>query len=585
MPRAANAPMLKAILIADAAGYAELVWRDEREAISIMNRCFDIFQHMADEHQGQLVKTMGDGVMIEFNSARAAVECAVVSQQAFAELEKRESSDLQTQFRIGIHLGDVFRDERDIYGNAVNISARLQEIAQPGQICVSETVYDQVRTEIKIGFEALGPKELKHIGRPIPVYQVLPDFSASAIAPSIRLTENPLDLPNRPSLVVLPFDTFSNVKDGDVIADGLTEDLTASLSRFREFFVISRNSAFAFRERPVSLSEIGRRLGVRYVVEGSVRILGDSVRITAQLIDACDDHHIWAEKFDGSLASIFQLQDEVVQIIASSLASSVQNEELRKFEDSRPSSFEAYRTLLRGWQLMRRLSAETNAQARGLFQKAIKLDPEYARAHAALARTWNYDWQFSWGTNPREALTKALDCASTALELDRRDPYAHAELGFTLLFLKQQKAGMEELERALSLNPNEPDIMVELSTAFTYCGRPDEAIELVKRAMRLNPYYPDQYLWYIGDAYFAQRRYQDVVNTLIRMTNPSLGSRLLAASYAYLGWTSEAKFWAQRVLRYQPDFTISDWIEKLPETDRAENEHFADGLRKSGLPD
>ena len=557
---------------------------DEDQAHLLTSRCLELFREFTLESDGDLVKTTGDGVVVEFSAATAAVLYGIDVQKRLVELNSAVPVDRRPNFRIGIDLGEIIHEGGDIYGLSVNIASRIESFAEPNGICVTQIVYETVRHRLSVGFECMGPCALKNLEEPVTIYRVRDDLSASIMPATVRKPSEPLKLPERPSVAVLPFDNMGERRDAEYLSDGIAEDIITSLSRFEELFVIARNSSFVYKNKPTAAKEIAKELGVRYVVEGSVRVAGKHMRITAQLIDGISGHHLWAERYDRELEDMFEIQDKVTKVIVSTIASRLKLAEADRRGEMETHNIEAYGDLLHGREYLRKFTPADNAEARRYFESSLDHDAKYSPACAAMARSYNYDWQFSWGEDPGKALDHALTWARKAMALDRTSARAHAELGFNLLFNKQYDSAIRELRTATKLNPNDADIMAELSDALTYTGQMDEAVELLKSAMRLNPYYPDRYLWYLADAYYALRQYEEAVDTLEGMTNPAIGARLLAASHAQLGNMEQARMHAERVLRDQPGFSVEDWIKKQPEINPAENEHFAEGLTKAGLP-
>ncbi len=575
---------LKAVLVADVEGYTRLMAAHENEAHALTSACLNLFKELIYEHQGKLIKTTGDGAMIEFSSAISAVQYGINVQKRLQAYNSSVPEDRRPHFRIGVHLGEIIREGGDIYGHSVNVAARLEQFADPDGVCVSEVVYDLVRRSLPVGFECIGSRKLKNVGAPVTIYKVRESMDTAVRAPTVRKSEYALTLPDRPSIAVLPFANRSKSDEMDFFADGVSEDIITCLSKFEELFVIARNSSFLYKEMKVPTEQIAQDLGVRYILEGSVRLAGERMRVSAQLIDCASGHQLWAERYDRRFEDIFDVQDDVTKVIVTTLAGRLKVAESERRNELETQSLNAYSDLLNGRELLLKFTAEDNARAKELFASSIEHDPAYAPACAAMARARNYDWQFSWGEDSESGLDQALEWANKAVGLDRTSARAHAELGFNLLFSKKLDRAISEFRTALEFNPNDCDVMAELSDALTYNGEMDDAIKLLEQAMRLNPYYPDSYLWYLADAYYALRRYGEVIESLDRMTNPTIGCRLFAASYAQLGDKANAETYAQQVLMMQPDFSVNDWVCKQPEINPAETEHLAEGLLKAGLP-
>ena len=575
---------LKAVLVADAAGYTRLMSENEQEAHALTLRCFELFKGTISEHHGSLVKTTGDGVMVEFGSAISAVRYGIDVQKRLKELHADLPYERCPHFRIGVHLGEIMHEGGDIYGHSVNVAARLEQFADPDGICVSEVVYDLVRRSMPVGFECIGPHDLKNVESPVTVYKVRDDLRQSVAAPTIRKPAAALTLPDRPSIAVLPLTNLGSATEMEFFADGMTEDVTTALSKFEDLFVISHNTAFFYRDSKASSKEIAAELGVRYLLEGSVRTAGDRVRISVQLVDGMTGRHLWAERYDRRVEDIFEVQDDVAIATVTALVGRIKYAEFGWKNELATENMSAYTDLLHGRELLQKYTATDNARAKEAFLSALDHDANYAPACAAMARACNYDWQFAWSEEHESGLDQALDWARRAISIDRMSPRAHAELGFSLLFSKNLGEAIRELRTALELNPNDCDVMAELSDALTFNGEMDEAIEQIENAMRLNPYYPDTYLWYLADAYYSLGRHDDVVATLEKMTNPLVACRMLAASHAHLGHMEQAEECAKQVLMLQPDFSVNDWVSKQPDINPKITEHLAEGLLKAGLP-
>ena len=575
---------LRALLVSDIEGYTRLMSGDEEAVHDLTLSCIELFKTSINEHRGVFIKSTGDGVMVEFNSVTDAVRYGIDIQKRIRERVRDFPEDKRPQFRIGVHLGEIIHEGGDVYGHSVNVAARIEQFADPNGVCVSEVVYELVRHKLHVGFECIGPRELKNVEVPITLYKVREDLNTSVMPAAMRKPTMQLKLPARPSIAVLPFVNMGNTEESDFFADGMSEDIITSLSKFEELFVIARNSSFVYKGLNVPVHQIAAELGVRYVLEGSVRVAGERIRVSAQLVDGQSGHHMWAERYDRMFEDIFDLQDDVTKLIVSTLASRLKLAEANRRSELETQNLKAYSDLLHGRELLLRYNAEDNARAQEMFLSSLEHDENYAPACAALARSRNYDWQFGWGEKAGSGLDDAVRWAEKAVSLDRSSARAHAELGFNLLFQKAVDQAIAELRSAVALNPNDSDILAELAEAITYNGQLDEAVDLLHQAIRLNPYHPDWYLWYLADAYFALKRYQEVITSLERMANPVIGCRLLAASHAYLGNDEKAHFHAEQVLAMQPDFSVNDWVNKQPEMNPEETDHFAQGLLKAGLP-
>lgn len=539
---------LAAVLFADIADYARLVSEDESHALDLSDQCLDAIKRRAAEQEGALIRTTGDGCLLAFQSAIAAVRCAVAAQADIIALNADSSDERQVRVRIGIHLGEITPRGGDIYGQSVNIAARLEALADPGTIVISDIVYQQVKAHVAAGYECLGARQLKNIFEDVIVYRVHPQTGSAVNAPSVRRTEAPLAPPDRPSIVILPFRCLSTNPDHLTITDGITEEVIGGLARFTEIFVISRQTSFALRNLNISIKDVGAKLGVEHVAEGAVRFGNDSIRVSAQLIEAASDRHFWSETFAGQSSDIFAVLDELAKQIAARLAKTLEYSHSDRASLLHRPDLKAYSQFLIGQRRLERMSSADNAAARSHFESALRTEPSFARACAAIARTHHFDWQFGWGNDPAGGLDRSVLWARKAISLDRQSPYGYAELGFALMLKKSHESAIENMRQALKLNPHDPDLMVMLADVLIFDKHIDEGRRLIEDAMRLNPYYPDTYLWYLADAYFSLRDYKSVIKSVNKMNNPISGSRLMAASFAYLGDRDSARQWSASVL-------------------------------------
>ena len=475
---------LAAILAADVAGYSRLIGRDEAGTLARLRaHRQELIDPKIVEHKGRIVKTTGDGILIEFPSVVEAVACAVAVQRGMGERNARTAEEQRIVFRVGVNLGDVIVEADDIHGDGVNVAARLESVAAPGGISVSAIVHDQVRDRLDLTFDDMGEQSLKNIARPLRVYQVRLD---AAITPNITQTETGpmLALPGKPSIAVLPFANMSGDAEQEYFADGMAEEITTALSRVRSFFVIARNSSFTYKGRAVDVREVGRELGVGYVVEGSVRREGNRIRITAQLIDAETGNHIWAERYDRDLADIFAVQDEITRAMVTALAPAISQAEQQRALQSPPdslSAWEAYQRALSQWPKFDDLSS-----TREFLQRAVALDPHFASAHAMLAT--RHLGEISLGARSlADGMRLAESSARTALELDPDSAVAHAVLAWVFSFQGDRGPALEEAEAAITLNPNEPYGHLVKGGILVFSGQPGEAREHLATALRLDP--------------------------------------------------------------------------------------------------
>ncbi|MEZ5925555.1 MAG: adenylate/guanylate cyclase domain-containing protein [Hyphomicrobiaceae bacterium] len=579
------APRLSAIVFVDISQYSRRVYANEREFFPTADRCLDIFRDVSDRYNGELIRTTGDGALLIFSSALAAVHGALEVHRLLGEISAPGEDDDPIRSRIGIHLGDVKRHGGDLYGSAVNIASRLESICVPGQTYVSGAIFDAVKSQAEFGFELLGEFRLKNIPDRIAVYLATANAQRSARASSPRALPSPTVVPDRPSVAVLPFRGKSGAAGHDYLGEGIAEEIIDGLSRFRDVFVVSRGSSFALRDPTLTPAEVGTCLGVRYLIEGSFTITTRDFEVTTRLTDTTTNRQIHSDHRNG-----------VIEIFSSTLASTirqltaviVRRLEIQTVEQSATAahSFQAYRNYLEGRSRLLAMTREENSAAQELFGRAIAVEPNYARAAAGMARALNYASQFGWDANPEQTLQEAFRWARQAVHLDALDPAGHAELGFAYLARREHAEALKCLQTASTLNPNDPDIMIELAEVLTYSGKAAEAVALIQDAMRLNPYYPDTYLWYLADAYFSLRRHEDVIDAVGRMNNPTIGCRLMAASLAHLDDLDQARQWADTVLRLQPGFSVESYVrDVVPDGDEEDARHFIEGLRKAGLPD
>jgi len=466
----------------------------------------------------------------------------------------------------------------------VNVAARLQAMAEPGNIIVTAAIRDAVVDQTGISLRPLGPQTLKNISEAIEVFAVDQSSAIPARPIESARTVPPPEPSGKPSVAVLALTNLSGDSANDYLCEGVFEDVIGNLSRFRDLMVIARHSAFLFNLKAHSAHEIGRRLGAHYLLSGSLRRSGKRVRIAVELINAETESVLWSDRFDIAIEQLFDLQDEITGAVASRLAVQIDFAEGRQ-ESHYPRDMRAYGLVLRGRHLIARFTKQANAHARRLFEEAIQIAPDYGRAYSAMSRTHNLDWRYSWSPEPEQSLDIAVDFARNAIQRDHLDAVGFAELGYAMLYKKEHHESLANYARAMALNPNDADIIAEYADSLVYAGEPWKSVELLERAMRLNPYSPDWYLWYLADAYNAMGRSAEVIATVQRMQNRGEGRRLLAANYALLGMMDEAHIQAREVMRRHPEFTITRWRDRPPYRDVAILERYIDGLRKAGLPE
>lgn len=575
---------LRAVLYADVAGYGRLTGIDEDATHQRLSTHLDLVERTVQAHAGRVVHYAGDAVLAEFQAVVDAVSCAVTIQRELSSRNERLPGDQRVEFRIGVNLGDVITDRGEIYGDGVNAAVRLESIADPGGICVSETVLAAMGNRLPYGYEYLGERKVKNMEEPMRAYRVRWQTSSDAG----RETLPPkIDASDRPSVVVLPFVNTSGDNSLDYFSDGFTDDIITELSRFRELFVISRNTAFSFKGKSMRPTELGLAIGVGYVVEGSVRITGDKIRINVQLIDAKTDHHLWAERYDRAISDLFDVQDQISRSIATTVVGRLMLSAENRAERIPAQNMKAWDYVLRAQHVVCD-TAEGNRNARQLYERAIELDPECARAYCGLAVCNLIDWTSHWSDAPGESYETALHCANRALDLDAADSKAHWVLAELLILRRDFEGARQHLALALSLNPDDADAYAIRGLLFTYLGDTDAAIDDLATAVRLSPFHPGWYLWFTGFAYYVARNYQAALAPLEEATrrNPNfVPPRLkLAATYARLDRSAEAERTIVEILRIKPDYRVALEVDR-PFHNPQDLEHYLEGLRLAGLPE
>ena len=579
--RPAQLTRLAAIMFADMVSYTKHIERDEVANASNAARSIELFKALIGDYGGRVASIAGDGILALFDSADRALRFAIQIQSEFRDQSVWEDGD-PIQFRIGVNLGEVTPDATNFHVHCVNVAARVQALAEPNSIFVTAAVRHAVRDMPGITLRSLGQPSLKNISEPIEVFVVEKSSGPSAHPPPRPIPR--AEAARNPAIAVLALSNLSGDPRNDHLCEGIAEDIIANLTRFRNLIVIARHSAFLFSLRTHPLEEVQRRLGVRYVLGGSLRRADKRLRINVELTDVVSEAVLWSDRFSLEVEELFDLQDEIAGAVAARLSVQIDFAERRQ-ESPCPRDMRAYGLLVRGQHLILRFTKEANAHARRLFDEAIELAPEYSRAYSAISRTHNLDWRYSWSAAPDESLETAIDFARRAKQLDPLDARGFAELGYAQLYSKQLPEALVEYAHAIALNPNDSDIIAEYADALVYADQPATSVELLEKAMRLNPFYPDWYLWYLADAYDALGRYEDVVAAVQRMHDPSEGRRLQSIAYAHLGMMDEARAAAREVMRRQPGFMISEWCKRPPFRQGPVLERYIDGLRKAGLPE
>jgi len=583
---------LAAIVAADVAGYSRLMGLDEVGTARTLREHRKVTDALVEKHGGRLVKSTGDGVLLEFPSVVDAVECCVAVQEVMAQRNEGVPADRRMLFRIGINLGDILIEGDDILGDGVNVAARLEGIAEPGGICISSSAYDQVRGKVEVEFADLGEQKLKNINRSVRVFAAKSSGpgSETSVHPAHAEVSKPLTLPDKPSIAVLPFQNLSGDVEQEYFADGMVEDIITALSRFKSLFVIARNSTFTYKGKVVDIKQVGRELGVRYVLEGSVRRSGGRVRITGQLIDAGTGAHVWADHFDGLAEDVFDLQDRVTASVVAQMFSSVQFEEEERASRKPTGNLDAYDHYLRGISALWKWTREDSETALASFAKATEMDDNFALAHAMLGNVYAFRKQVRFYA--ADETTKAIYHARRSLELGREDGLVLVMTGFTLAYMADEvKFGADCVARGLSLNPNLALGWVFSGWVNTYLGNAEIALEHLAQAERLSP--RDRALPQIrlasAFAHFVAGRYEEAIRLAEVITTefPTLlgAWRVKAVSYGISGDIENATSAARKILELDPSARASLYVSLLPLQRHRDREKYRQGLLAAGIPE
>ena len=622
---------LTAILSADVKGYSRLMGEDEKGTVRTLNAYREVMANLTQQHHGRVVDATGDNLMAEFASVVDAVECAVEIQKELKSRNAELPENRRMEFRIGINLGDVIEEEGRIYGDGVNIAARIESLSEPGGICISGTAFDQVENKLSLGYEYLGEQTVKNITKPVRAYRVLmePEAAGKVIGEKkvkprqwqkagiglvvavivvvvavaiwrIYLRPTPphgevaskekmaFPLPDKPSIAVLPFTNMSGDPKEEYFSDGLTEQIITSLSKFQRLFVIAQNSTFVYKGKPVKIQKVAEDLGVRYVLEGSVQKSGNRVRITAQLIDAITGHHIWSERYDRELKDIFALQDQITMKITQAMRVELtEGEQARYWTKWMTDNPEALEKNWQGVGFMRRGTKQDIETARKLFEEAIALDPKYVWPYVNLGFTYWCDARFGWSESPAKSLQTAFELAQKALAMEESIDLGHSLLASIYLVKRQYDKAIAEGERAVALNPNGAMAYSILAWIVGCAGKWEESVLYAKQSIRLNPFPEFGDYWILGRAYFMTGQYDEVILTLKKAVRINLdflpAHILLAACYSSLGRDAEATTAAKEVLRINPKFSVESHAKTLPYRNEADIEREVAALRKAGL--
>jgi adenylate cyclase len=618
---------LTAILSADAEGYSRLMGDDEDSTIRTLTSYIETMRTCIQDHRGRVVDAPGDNLLAEFASVVDAVSCAAAVQKRLFELNAKLPEKRKMQFRIGINLGDVVAEGDRIYGDGVNIAARLEGLAEGGGICISRSAYDQVKNKLDLGYKYLGEHTVKNIADPVRVYRVLmkPEaagkvfgekrprliqwtlgvvavsvliLGATAVAiwyfyfrsaPSPETAASTLKtafpISEIPAIAVLPFKNLSEDPEQEYFSDGITNDIITDLSKFRNLFVIASNTVFTFKGKSVKITELGKELSVQYVLEGSVQEAGQRVRINARLIDATTGNQIWAQRYDRSKKDLFTLQDEIIQTIVRTLEFKIETAELARVMHKDTTNYQAYDYLIRGTWYRLQSTRSSIRKARQMFEKAIELDSQYASAYTALGWCYHLQVEFGWTEFIEQTSQRAVSLAQKALSLDDFQPSAHELLGSIYIRQGQYDLAIAELQQALDLNPNDALFHSEMGEVLLYSGQTDAAIKFMETGLRYNPRPAPGIYMELGLAYYLKERYDDAVRILQQglAKKPDFVGHLivLTAAYAQLGRTEDAKLSAQKVLRRHPFFEVESYATIFQNL--SNRKHLRDGLRKAGM--
>jgi adenylate cyclase len=575
---------LTAILSADVKGYSLLMADDEFHTIQTLKTYRRLMSDLIGQHSGRVVDNPGDNLLAEFSSAVDAVECAVQIQGMLKKENAKFVANKRLQFRIGINIGDVVQDGDRIYGSGVNVAARIEGLAEPTGICISRNTYDHVKDKLDLGFDYLGEHEVKNIKEPVRVYKVLLDADSQK-----PLFDEQLELPDKPSIAVLPFDNMSGNPNQEYFSDGLTEQIINGLCKVSNLFVIGRNSSFAYKGKSITTKQIAKELGVRYILEGSVQRAGGRVRITAQLIDATTDYHMWSENYDRDLEEIFALQDEITMNLINAMEVNLIWGEQARLWTNRTKSIEAYDRFMRGVECFYNFTKNDFDQAELFFNEAINIDKSFAFPYVMLGTTLFLKIFYGWCESVIETFERVQTSAEKALDLDESFDMAHILAAYVYVLKRQYEEAIKEGQRAIELNPNGAESLSNLGAILNFSGKPDLAIELLNRAIRLNPITPPNYYTFLGIAYQIIKQYEKTIELVKKCHIISPGHfhayLLSAASYSFLNRKEEAQNAAKQILRIDPNFSVNHYGLMLPYKDQDYLNSYLDALRKAGLPD
>jgi adenylate cyclase len=568
---------LAAVLAADMAGYSRLMEADEQGTLArLRTHRIELIDPAIAKNQGRIIKTTGDGMLVEFQSVADAVRCAAEVQIRMRRRNADVPEDRRIQFRIGINLGDIIFDEGDIYGDGVNVAARLEQMADVGGVCVTQAVYEQVSDRVEVQFEDLGEKSLKNISRPVRVWRAIIEEAGVAAPDNAGARRSVV----KPSIAVLPFANMSGDSEQEFFVDGLTEDIITELSRRHELFVISRNSTFVYKGQSVNLRETARKLGAQYLVEGSVRKSGGQLRVTAQLIDTATDTHIWAERYDRKLDDVFAIQDELTSAIVATLPGRVEAAQQDRLARKTPASMAAYECLLAAKVRHHRSSRAENEEALKLATRAVELDPDYAHAHAWRGCILGQAWGYGWCADKEATFDEVVRELEVAQALDANDADVQRILSAICISRNDLTKARHHQERALALNPNYDLVVVQQGELLTWLGRAREGVEWIAKAMRLNPHHPERFWSHLGKAHFTARQYAEALEAFMHLSKMDAGQHaFVAAAHGWLGDRTAAAAHHGQIARLDPEFTTDSFVATLHYAVDDDIRHLVEGLK------
>jgi len=577
---------LTAILSADVQGFSRLMEDDEAATVRTLTACREMIGNIIKKRRGRVVDSPGDNLLAEFASVVDAVQCAVEIQEKLKASNAELPDHRRMAFRIGINLGDVIVEQERIYGDGVNIAARIEGLSKGGGICISGTVHEHVKNKLALGYDFLGEYQVKNISEPVRVHRVRMESGVEESENVSDQTEA-LKLPEKPSIAVLPFVNLSQDPQQEYFSDGITEGIITSISKVGDLFVIARTSSFKYKGRAVDVQQVGRELGVRYVMEGSIQRSGERIRITAQLVDTKTEHHLWAERYDRDLKDIFAVQDEITMKIITAMQVKLTEGEQARISAKGTKNLESYEKYLQGIQYIRRFNLEGNVLARQMLEEAIALDAEYAMAYGLLGWTHLMDVWLGWSKSPPTSIEQVYKLAQKALTLDDTLAESHNLLGRIYLLKRQYEKAIAEAELVIASEPNAAFGIFLLAETLMYAGRSGEAILLFKKAFRLDPFPPSHLFHGLGASYLLTGQYNEVIaacRKAIRLSPDSLFAHIiLAAAYGSADRDEEALAEIAEVHRINPQFSLEFLAKTWPYKNKADVEKYVAPLRKAGL--